>query len=428
MRKRKYINPVPLFALAGMAVLCPAAIAQQPGQVAPAGPVDQAKPGSSTPAAGSQSGTPPRSGITLKLMDVPITFHPSVKLEVQHSDNIYSTANNKTGDVILMLTPALRLDAKHAGTNLKLQLSTAIGRYQNNTADNYTNTTLNGLADIDLGTRLRARLEAEYLDGVDPRGSNNNALSATPDHYRQTRGQGVFSYGARDAKGRLDLELGQLRRKYLNNRATTEASDRVIDDLGATFNWRMGPKTTLLFQGKHSKVDYAFPGSTLGSVETLFQAGGTWDATAKTSGTLRFGITKKDFDDSARSSATTMSWTGQIRWSPRTYSHVDLILNRAPAETSGGVGDFIDRTSTATRWTHQWSSRFITEASASYLTDAYQGVARTDNTQNYGVRVTFTMRRWLSFGGDYAHSFRNSDDNNFDYKRNAVMLFLTATL
>ncbi|MDO8595034.1 MAG: outer membrane beta-barrel protein, partial [Sulfuricaulis sp.] len=312
--------------------------------------------------------------------------------------------------------------------SLKLQLSTSIGRYQNNKADNYTNTTLKGQADIDLSTRMRARMEADYVDGVDPRGSNNNALSATPDHYRETRGKGIFSYGARDAKGRLDLELGQVRRKYLNNRATTEASDRVIDDFGATFHWRMGPKTTILFEGKHSIVDYPLPGSTLGSVENMFQAGGTWDATAKTSGTLRFGMTKKDFDDSSRSSSTTMSWTGQVRWSPRTYSHVDLILNRAPAETSGGVGNFIDRTSTAARWAHQWSSRLTTEASTSYLTDAYQGVARTDNTQQYGVKATFTLRRWLNFGGEYAHSFRNSDDNSFDYKRNAVTLFLSATL
>lgn len=416
MRKRGYMNPVPLIALAGMAVLCPAAFAQQPGPALPPGPADQAKPAS------------PGGGISLKIADVPITFHPSVSVEVQHSDNIYSTANNKTGDTILVLIPALRLEARHAGTSLKLQLSSSIGRYQNNKADNYTNTTLKGQAAIDLGTRMRARMEADYVDGVDPRGSNNNALSATPDHYRETRGKGIFSYGARDAKGRLDLELGQVRRKYLNNRATTEASDRVIDDFGATFHWRMGPKTTILFEGKHSIVDYALPGSTLGSVENLFQAGGTWDATAKTSGTLRFGMTKKDFDDSARGSSTTMSWTGQVRWSPRTYSHVDLVLNRAPAETSGGVGNFIDRTSTAARWAHQWSSRLTTEASASYLTDAYQGVARTDNTQQYGVKATFTLRRWLNFGGEYAHSFRNSDDNNFDYKRNAVMLFLTATL
>ncbi|TAK71646.1 MAG: hypothetical protein EPO19_04200 [Betaproteobacteria bacterium] len=428
MRKREYISPALLFALTGMALLSPASFAQQPGQVLPAGSADQARPNPSTGTAASQSGAAPAGAITLKLMDVLITAYPSVTAEMQHNDNIYSTPNNKTGDRILVLTPALRLETKQAGNTFSLRMSSAIGEYQNNKSENYTNTSLGGLAGLNLGTRLRARVEAEYLDGVDPRGSTNNSLSTAPDHYRQTRGQGIFSYGAQGARGHLDLELGQVRREYLNNRATTVASDRVVDNLGATLYWRIGPKTTLLFQGKHSKIDYVLSTSTLGSIENAFLAGATWEASAKTSGTFRFGATRKDFDDSARGSSTGISWTGQVRWSPRTYSHVDLSLNRAPAETSGGVGNFIDRTSTGARWTHAWSTTFTTEAMASYLTDAYQGAARTDNTQDYGLKANYKMRRWLSFGGNYAHTIRNSDDGNFDYKRNVLMLFLNATL
>lgn len=428
MRKREYMSPALLFALAGMALPSPATFAQQPGQVAPAASADQARPNPSAGTAASQSGASPAGAITLKLMDVLITAYPSVTAEMQHNDNIYSTPNNKTGDRILVLTPALRLETKQGGNTFSLRMSSAIGEYQNNKSENYTNTSLGGLAGLNLGTRLRARLEAEYLDGVDPRGSTNNSLSTTPDHYRQTRGQGIFSYGAQGARGHLDLELGRVRREYLNNRATTVASDRVVDNLGATVYWRIGPRTTLLFQGKHSKIDYVLSTSTLGSIENAFMAGATWEASAKTSGTFRFGVTKKDFDDSARGSSTGISWTGQVRWSPRTYSHVDLNLNRAPAETSGGVGNFIDRTSTAARWTHAWSTTFTTEAMASYLTDAYQGAARTDNTQDYGLRANYKMRRWLSFGGNYARTIRNSNDGNFDYKRNVLMLLLNATL
>ena len=422
------MNPSPLSALTGMAVLTSAAFAQQPGADAPARTAEEPRPYAAAGAAASQSGTSPAGAMTLKLMDVLIVAYPSVKLDVQHNDNIYSTPNNKTGDRVLVLIPAVRLEAKRAGNTFSLRMSSTISEYQNNRADNNVNTSLNGLADLDLAARLRARLAADYSDGVDPRGSTNNPLSATPDHFRQTQGQAVFSYGAQGARGRLDLELGKLRRDYLNNHATTAASDRVVDDLGATFHWRVGPKTTLLVQGKRSKVDYALPASTLGSVESLFQAGATWEATAKTSGTFRFGMTQKAFDDTTRGSARTMSWAGQIRWSPRTYSHVDVSLNRAPAETSGGVGNFIDRTTTGARWAHDWSSRLATEASASYATDAYQGADRTDNTQTYGVSASYKMRRWLNFGGGYTRTFRNSDDNNFDYKRNAFMLFLNATL
>lgn len=451
MHKRGHMNPAPLFALAGMAVLSAAAWAQQPPpggsgwsiqpQIpdapaaatsaqdgASAGSIEPPVPYSPFAAAAAQADSSQTGGITLKLMGALITVHPSVKLDLQHNDNIYLAPANPTSDRILVLTPALRLEARQAANSFSLRLSTTLGQYQHNRADNYTNYNLNGLAELDLGTRLRANLSADYLIGEDARGSTNSATSAVADRYDQLQGRGVFSYGARRAKGRIDFELGQLRRNYKNNRATTEANDRTVDDIGATFNWRIGPKTTLLVQGKHSRVDYTLSSSTLGSVENALLAGATWEASAKTSGTFRIGMVEKNFDDAARNSARTLSWTGELRWSPRSYSHIDLNLNRAPAETTGGVGNFIDRTSTGARWTHDWSSRLSSEASVSYLTEAYQGVARTDNTQNYGLKASYKMRRWISFGADYAHSIRSSDDSNFGYKRNVFMLFVHATL
>jgi polysaccharide biosynthesis protein VpsM len=428
MRKPRHMNASPLLALTGMAVLSSAAFAQQPRPDASGGSTEAQIPYSPAAAAAAQGGSPQAGGITLKLMGVLVTAHPSLNLDLRHDDNIYLAPVNRTADRILVLTPALRLEARQAANTFSLRLSTTLGRYQSNTADNYTNYNVDGLADLDLGTRLRARLSGDYVDGEDPRGSTNNAISATPDRYRQVQGRGIFSYGARDARGHIDFELGQVRRDYYNNRATTAANDRTVDDIGATFHWRIGPKTSLLFQGKHSTVDYTLSTSTLGSIENALLAGATWEASAKTRGTFKIGMVKKEFDDSARTSARTISWSGDLQWSPRSYSHVDLSLNRAPAETTGGVGNFIDRTTSGLRWSHDWSTRLTTEAAASYATDAYQGVPRTDNTRNYGLKASYKMRRWLSFGGDYAHTIRSSNDSDFDYKRNVLMLFVNAAL
>jgi len=428
MRERRYMNALPLLALGSMAALTPAAFAQQPRPAVSSGAAGSTQQYTPSGQAASQSGEAQGGGMVLKLMDLDISVRPSVKLDVQHNDNIYSTPNNKTGDQILVLTPALTLMTKQGTNSFSLRMSSAIGQYQNHASDNYTNNSINGLADFDLGTRLRANLRGDYIDGVDPRGSTNNPLSSTPDRYRHTYGQGIVSYGASGAQGRVDIELGRLQRDYLNNRATTAGSDRLVDDIGATFRWRLGPKTELIFQGKHSDVKYSLASSTLGSVENMFLAGATWEASAKTTGTFRFGMVKKDFDDSTRGNSTALSWSGDVRWSPLTYSHVNLTLNRAPAETTGGVGNFIDRTATSVRWTHSWSSRLTSEALASYMTDAYQGADRTDNTQKLGLKATYKMRRWLDFGADYALTARSSSNNNFDFKSNVFMLFLNAAL
>ena len=428
MRKLGHMNSSPLIAVVSTLALTSTAFAQQPEPAPPSSVVKQTIQYSPSSQAASQSGSPQAGRLTLKLMDTLVMVHPSVRLDLQHNDNIYSTPNNKTGDQILVLTPALRLEARQGGNTFALRMSSVIGQHQNHPTENYTNYNVNGLADLNLGTRLRASLRADYTDGMDPRGSTNNALSATPDRYRNTQAQGIVSYGAQGAPGRIDFELGKLQRNYTNNRATTAANDRNVDDLGATFFWRIGPKTSLIFQGKHSAVDYVASTATLNSTEDTFLAGATWEASAKTTGTFKFGMVKKQFADSTRDASTAVSWTGDVRWSPRTYSHVNLSLNRAPAETTGGVGNYIDRTATSARWMHNWWSRLTSEALASYSTDAYQGAARTDNTQKFGLKATYAMRRWLSFGADYTYTARSSDDNNFEYKSNLFMLFVNAAL
>lgn len=320
MRKPGYLNPAPIIALVALAMLSLAAWPQQFAPETLNGAAAPSIPYSPSAAAAAQGGMAEPGGITLKLMGMLVSVELSVNVDVRHDDNIYLESSNPSADRILVLTPALRLETRQGTNTFSLSMSSAMGRYQKSTADNYSNTNVNGVADFDLGTRLRTRLEADYLDGVDPRGSTNNPISATPDHYRQTRGRGIFSYGAQGARGRVDFELGRLQRDYLNNRETTAASDRVIDDLGATFNWRIGPKTTLLFQGKHSNIDYADPTSTLGSVESALLLGGTWEASAKTSGTFRLGPVRKTFDDSARDSYTSVGWLGAVRWPPNLFA------------------------------------------------------------------------------------------------------------
>jgi hypothetical protein len=410
---------------AGAAALASGAFAQQPSQVSPPGAAEapgQYSPTGTAPAqARSQS---ERGGIPLG----PITAYPSIQVGLQHNDNLYSNPNNKSGDRIEVVNPAVRFEARQGANTYSVALGSTQGRYQNHTADNYTSNNVNALADLDLSARLRAKLRADYMDSFDPRGSTNNPLSANPDRWHQTYAQGIFSYGAQGAQGRIDFELGQMRRGYYNNRATTATNDRTIDDIGATFYWRIAPKTSLLFQGKHSRVDYTDSTSTMDSTEDRLLAGATWEATAKTTGVFKLGVVKKEFDDATRGSFTGISWDGQIRWSPQTYSHLNLMLSKAPVETTGGVGNFIDKTTTGLQWVHDWSSRITTEASASYMTDTYKGLARTDNTEIYGLKANYKMRRWLSFGGEYTHTFRDSDNNNFDYKRNLFMLFVRAAL
>ena len=403
-----------LLIVAAWAVLTSAAFAQQLGTYSPTG---------SASAEESTANQAP-GGVPLG----PITAYPAIGVALKHDDNLFMTPNNATSDWIKIVTPSVRFEAKQGANTYSLLAGAQVGRYNTSTADDYTDYNVNGLANLDLSARLRAKLRADYIDAHDPRGSTNAAFTTVPSRYIQTYLGGIASYGAQGAQGRVDFELGQAERHYYNNRDVMATSDRNTTDAGATFFWRIAPKTSLLLQAKHSKIDYTDPAADLSSTENRVLAGVTWEATAKTTGIFKLGMVQKSFTDSARGNTTSPSWEGTIKWSPRTYSTVDFNLTKMPVETTGGVGNSIDRTITGAVWRHQWTSQITTAASASYMTDAYKGFDRTDNWQNYGLNATYSMRRWLNFGADYTHGLRNSNDNNFDFRRNTIMLFVNATL
>ena len=396
------------------AVMLPAAFAQQIGTNSPTGKVSTV----------DVSALQEAGGIALG----PITAYPSVKLEFGRDDNLYQNPNNRISDSFAVSAPSVRFEARQGANTYNVVVGSTLGRYDTRTADNYTNYNVNGLAELDLSARFRANIKADYINWADARGSNNTPISATPDQYHESYLGGVGSYGAKGAEGRIDLELGQRSRRYDNNRARTSTSDHDTADFGATFYWRIAPKTSLLLQAKQSKVDYMDPASIQSSTENRLLAGVTWAATAKTTGTFKLGMVKKSFDNSALSSSSDPSWEATIKWSPLTYSQVDFNLSRMPAETTGGVGNFVDKTITGATWSHAWTRQFATEVAASYTTEDYKGFARQDNTRNFGLKATYTMRRWLSFGAGYIYSSRDSNINTSDYDRNKLMLFVNATL
>jgi hypothetical protein len=44
------------------------------------------------------------------------------------------------------------------------------------------------------------------------------------------------------------------------------------------------------------------------------------------------------------------------------------------------------------------------------------------------VRLLYAVQRWLKFGLDYAGSMRESNDDNFDYRRNQSMFLVNFTI
>jgi hypothetical protein len=177
----------------------------------------------------------------------------------------------------------------------------------------------------------------------------------------------------------------------------------------------------LLVEGRREKVDYSLSTSSQDSKETRFLVGVTWDATAATSGTVKVGQIKKDFDSVSRKDFSGTGWEASINWKPVTYSAVDLFTTKSFNESTG-VGNFILNKRYGTVWNHKWGSQLTSAVTLTRSDDEFAGDERKDKTDSLGLKLNYKVMRWFVVGGEYTSSKRESSQSIFNYKKNVFML------
>jgi hypothetical protein len=362
----------------------------------------------------------------------PLQVIPQINVQVGHDDNIYSTETNKVDSVITVINPSVQLVLEKDLDVYSLNYAVKQGIYEHDSADNYTDHDLTAQARLDFNIRNRLELLARYLKTHEDRGTGLNQGSAAtanpePVEYHENTLSAKYSFGGLEAKGRIDVTGQLVDREYDNFRSQTEGKDRQTASASATFYYRVMPKTSLLFEVNYEDIDYDLATITLDSVETEYLLGATWEATAKTTGIVKVGYAEKDFSSAARDDDDGLSWELSMQWAPKTYSVVTFVTSKEEEETDG-TGNYIDTTSWSLNWQHDWNDKVISRASYGQSDSDYVSSTRKDESTNYGLGVTYKMRRWLDLGLDYNYSDRDSNIADTDYDKNAVYLSLQGSL
>jgi polysaccharide biosynthesis protein VpsM len=358
-----------------------------------------------------------------------VSFFPLARLGLGRDDNLFLSPNNKTSSELVQLEAAGLLEARQRYGVLSLGANLKAANYNDSSADNYRDYLIRAAGDFQFSTRSGLRLGAQYERGHDPRGSTDRGIADRPDVYRDNGVDALFAFGGNDARGRLELAASSNNKRYRNNRATTASADRDTDRLRGTFFARVMPKTSVLLEVQKADFDYVQSGSTLSSTEDRYYAGLAWEATAATTGMVKFGRQKKDFNSSGRSDFSGSSWDIGVEWKPLSYSKVDFFSSKSFSESSG-VGDFILSKRVGALWTHDWNSRVSTAASYSFSKDDFigAGASRKDETDTLGVKVTYKLGRVVELGADFTRTDRDSNQSAFLYKRNQIMFTVGARL
>jgi len=361
---------------------------------------------------------------------------PGISLSSKYDDNIFKQEVAPKRSLTTVISPGVSISAERGNASYRLDYLLTDTIYHSSHADDAVDHTIKGAADFDLTSRLIAGLTAGYKIGTDARGSTFTGTAVgftSPDRYHESSVGGTMSYGV---NARLDLNADYSNKRYDNHQfqgVTPYTITRDIDTsgVGIAFAYPVGPKTEAVLEARYKRFDYKYLSATsnLDSNEQSYYAGIDWQATAKTSGSLRVGYLKKSFSQATLGNGSQFSWELGTTWEPRTYSSFTLSTTSKPVETDG-TGSYTKSIDTTLSWNHQWNSLLGHTVDVGYLDSSYQGTAtsRHDKTTSAGFAVNYQWMRWLGASVAYDFSKRSSNAALAGYRDNVWSFTLTGSL
>jgi hypothetical protein len=354
-----------------------------------------------------------------------VYFYPEAFAGFGQNNNVNASATAPVSSGFTNLSTQVIAELKHDGDRYTALASVDAMRYTSSSEDNYTHSEINLAGDNFFTSSARAGWSIGQLNGSLPRFSN---VRTTVDTFHNNNLNARLIYGAPEAPGRLELDLGKQDRVYDTNRATTALLDLNSSTVAGRGFYRVGTRTLALLEARSTKVDYASSLSqNSSSSEKRYYAGLTWEATAATTGIVKLGSMTKDFNTGVNASYSGTSWEAAVRWLPLSYSAFDFQSSKTVGE-SFGLASFELRTNNAVVWNHKWSEYVTTRAGLTALKTEYTSVGRTDTANISSITAEYALLRWLKVGVDFATTDSTSTDPNASYKRNITMLTLNASL
>ncbi len=359
---------------------------------------------------------------------------PTLELKQSYDDNIFSTPTDEKSSWVSEVTPGVSAVADSGIVRVAFGYELTAGSYAQSHDDDYVDHTANADFGWELNDRNQIDLSAEYVHSHEERGSGFSEgaadLLTSPDEFQETTVAGMYTLGSDSSRGRLELTLSNYEKEYTNHRDTTRNRDRDGNSYGGIFYWNVAGRTRVLAEVTKKEIEYKQRAAqTLDSDETNYLVGVTWEATGKTEGTIKVGRLEKKFNDDARDTNTDTNWSAEVKWAPKTYSVLTLTTSSGAEETNG-VGSYIDVEDYAIEWAHDWSDVLSSSVYYSYSDETYiDSVSdRKDDITGYGVRVSYDVRRWLTFGLSAVYDEKDSSFDTLDYERTIFALDVSMSL
>lgn len=345
-------------------------------------------------------------------------FVPMVELAEAFDDNLRASDVAVEGWVT-SVKPSFMLGFE--GKKGLYELNYSLERQINHVSgiSDLTNQLANATAKLDFDMRNKLDLSAGYSksENID----NYNVASGSSKLNTLNFG-GLYVYGAESASGNVELGFDRIQLRSEDDLNLGLEYDSSA--LKAAFIYRVSPRTRLLAEIKGSQYDYI--SNNLDSTNVAMLVGARWEATAKTTGSVKFGRETKSFDTTGFKDATLSNWEVSVNWSPLTYSVITLNTKQKIDEGSFGFNSVNSRVN-GISWQHAWASGISSQLALTNSSREYSSV-RTDVLNSASVGLKYEVRRWMDVGLIYQYSNQDSPVATQEFTRNKMLLSVALSL
>ena len=361
----------------------------------------------------------------------PLYIAPTLNVETRYTDNLFRSESDEESTWIIDTLPKVQTWLQNGNSTYSASVQLQDFRYASSHDDDFTDYQGNLDVHHEFNAKNTLDMFGKLYSGHEERGtglSEGNVVERidrpveldTVDYGAQ------YTFGNKESLARVVAGYRYYDREYQNYRDSTRFRDYDQDRYDVTAYYGLGPRLDMLAEVRYIETRYSDVNrfdrfGSYDSDEYNYLVGFAWDATAKTSGSIKLGWYDREYESSVREDDEGFSWEADVFYKPRSYSVFNLETRRFSQETNG-LGDSIDTQEYAFRWDHDWNSRSHTRFEVVKGDDDYTGSFRSDDRWSAEAKYVYKAKRWFDLSGGYRYEDRDSNERSIDYSQNVYFI------
>lgn len=372
------------------------------------------------------------SAYALDPMPIPVgdaNLVPTLGVSAVSDNNIRAT-EDRTSSIVTNVNPNLLLIADTRNASYQLNWGVNHRIFHRADQDNLTNHNLSAGAGFVFDARNALDVNASHVrtESIANLLNDDNDL----ERFASNSVDASYAFGASGALFNLELGMGYNQLRTLDSSVNKDL-ERNTRSLEASWLTRISSRTQIDVTYRNSDVNYLEGiARTKDSTNQALLAGIRWEATGITTGRAKFGVQQRNFKNDDRSNATGSTAEIAADWNPLRHTTFTLTVNQQFEEGSQNF-DYVQGTRASLNWNHSWSGRVSTNATIGQHQQRYKDSQagaddRSEHTNNMGVSINYSMRRWLDLTAGYDYSERTSKLDSREFTRNQFRVGVNMSL